>query len=190
MLATKYVVRVAMMSALLTSLKFALSFIPNVEAVTLLIFVFASVYGAAYTVPAVLIFCAVEIALYGMGSWVALYFVFWPLLAVLASVLLKTRKIYIAAMLAACSGVFFGVLSACSDTLFCVANLNDAQLASYWVAYYLRGLYFDAVHVVSNTALAVFLFKPLCAVAERTYPEKYRSAPRFGGRTQKDGGGL
>ena len=75
-LAAEYVVKVAVMSALLTALKFALSFIPNVEVVTLLIMVYAAVFGAAYALPAVLVFCAVEVAIYGAGSWVVLYFSF------------------------------------------------------------------------------------------------------------------
>ena len=83
-LAAAYVARVAVMSAMLTALKFALSFVPNVEVVTLLVMVYAAAFGAAYALPATVIFCAVETAIYGAGSWVVLYFVYWPLLALLS----------------------------------------------------------------------------------------------------------
>lgn len=118
-LAAEYVVKVAVMAALLTALKFALSFIPNVEVVTLLITVYAAVFGAAYVFPAVLVFCAVEVAIYGVGSWVILYFVYWPLLAALSCLILsRKRSAIVAAVTAAVMSAFFGVLSACCDTLY------------------------------------------------------------------------
>ncbi|MDE6059872.1 MAG: hypothetical protein K2G31_00135, partial [Clostridia bacterium] len=82
-----YVARVAAMAAMLTAFKFALSFVPNIEVVTLLILVYGSAMGIAYALPATLIFCSIEVAIYGAGSWVLLYFIYWPLLALLAGLL-------------------------------------------------------------------------------------------------------
>lgn len=180
-LATRYVVRVAIMSAMLTALKFAFSFVPNVEVVTLLILVYAAAFGLAYALPATSIFCAVEVALYGAGSWVLLYFVYWNLLAVTASVLLKRRNLILAVVIAAVGSELFGVLSACCDTLFCVANLTGGELGLYWVAYYLRGVYFDVVHIVSNIIVVGLLFRPLVSVCARTAPDAYsaRSAGSY-----------
>ena len=167
-LAAEYVVKVAVMAALLTALKFALSFIPNVEVVTLLITVYAAVFGAAYVFPAVLVFCAVEVAIYGVGSWVILYFVYWPLLAALACLILsRKRSAIVAAVTAAVMSVFFGVLSACCDTLYVAVGFPGLDLGAYWVAYYVRGLTFDLVHIASNLAVVGALFKPLVAAGER-----------------------
>ncbi len=167
-LAAEYVVKVAVMSALLTALKFALSFIPNVEVVTLLIMVYAAVFGAAYALPAVLVFCAVEVAVYGAGSWVVLYFLYWPLLAVVSCLIFARRRSVIAAVLtAAVMSVLFGVLSACCDTLFVAAGFSGLDLAAYWTAYYVRGLYFDLVHIASNFIVVAVLFVPLCAAGDR-----------------------
>lgn len=166
-LTAAYVVKTAVMAALLTSLKLALSFIPNVEIVTLLILVYAAVFGAMYTLPAVLIFCCVEIAIYGVASWVLLYFIYWPLLAFGACIILKKRKTWKAAVYAALMSAFFGLLSACCDTLVTAAGFSDVDLGDYFVAYYIRGLYFDLVHCVSNFAIAAVLFSPLCLAAER-----------------------
>lgn len=168
--ATVYVVRVAIMAAMLTVLKLALSFVPNVEVVTLLILVYGAAMGAAYAVPATLVFCAVEVALYGAGSWVLLYFIYWPLLAVAASILLKGRRVWLAAVLAAFGGVLFGVLSACCDTLFCVTSLAPAHLGDYWVAYYLKGLYFDLAHIASGVLTVCLLYLPLVSVLRRLAP--------------------
>lgn len=166
-LTAAYVVKVAVMAAMLTALKFALSAIPNVEVVTLLILVYATAFGAAYTLPAVLVFCGVEVALYGVASWVVLYFVYWPLLAALACLSLRKRNLVVAVVLAVFMSVFFGVLSACADTLVSAAGLARTQLGNYWVAYYVRGLYFDIVHTVSNFAVVGVLYLPMCYAAER-----------------------
>lgn len=167
-LAAEYVVKVAVMSAMLTALKFALSFIPNVEVVTLLIMVYAAVFGAVYTLPAVCVFCAVEVAIYGFGSWVLLYFVYWPALALLCCALFRRRhSLLVAVVAAAVMSALFGVLSACTDTLFVAVGFPGPELGAYWVAYYVRGLYFDLVHVVSNFCVVGLLFLPLCAAGDR-----------------------
>lgn len=173
-LTAAYVVKTAVMAALLTSLKLALSFIPNVEVVTLLILVYAAVFGAAYALPAVLVFCCVEISIYGVASWVLLYFIYWPLLAFGACIILKRRKTWKAVLYAVAMSAFFGVLSACCDTLVTAAGFPDVNLAQYFAAYYVRGLYFDLVHCVSNLAVVAALFAPLCFAAERV---KRASAP-------------
>lgn len=173
MLATTYIVRVAFMSALLTALKFALSFVPNVEVVTLLILVYGACFSLAYALPATLIFCAVEVAIYGVGSWVLLYFVYWPLLALFASLFLKGGRLPLALIFAVLGSELFGVLSACCDTLFCVSYFVGDQGAKYWVAYYLRGVVFDIIHMVSNFVVVLVLYKPLTLVCKKFAPQNY-----------------
>lgn len=171
-LAAEYVVKVAVMAAMLTALKFALSFIPNVEVVTLLVMVYAAVFGAAYTLPAVFVFCSVEMAIYGVGSWVLLYYVYWPLLAAVSCALFRIKtgvgaRAVVAAVAAAVMSVLFGVLSACCDTLVVAVGFPGLDLAAYWTAYYLRGTVFDLVHTVSNFCVVGLLFTPLCSVGNR-----------------------
>ncbi len=169
-LATLFVVRVAFMSALLTALKFALSFVPNVEIVTLLILVYGSCFGIAYALPATLIFCAVEVAIYGVGSWTILYFIYWPLLALFSSLFLKGRRAWLALIFAIVGSALFGVLSAVSDTLLALPNLREQDVTKYFVAYYLRGLTFDGIHIGSNVAVVLLLYKPLCIACSRLMP--------------------
>lgn len=165
-----YIARVAAMAAMLTAFKFALSFVPNVEVVTLLILAYGSAMGLAYALPASLIFCALEVAIYGFGSWTLLYFVYWPLLALLAGLTLRGRRVWLAVIIAAFGGVLFGVLSACCDTLFCLSGLSPVHIGKYWVAYYLRGLYFDLSHIISGAVTVVVLYVPLVAVLKRISP--------------------
>ena len=171
--ATVYIVRIAIMAAMLTAFKFALSFIPNVEIVTLMICVYGSAMGIAYALPATLIFCTVEMAIYGVGSWVLLYYVYWTLLAVVSSFLLKGKRTPLAVVIGIFGSIIFGVLSACCDTLFCVASLAPARLGDYFVAYYIRGLYFDIVHIISNAVILSVLYAPLVAVTKRFAPTVY-----------------
>lgn len=165
-----YVTRVAVMAAMLTALKFALSFVPNVEVVTLMIIVYGSAMGLVYALPAVIVFCTVEVAIYGVGSWVLLYFVHWTLLAVAASVLLRGRRVWLAVILGVVASMLFGVLSACCDTLFCASSLAPSRLGDYWVAYYLKGIYFDVAHVISSAVTVTVLYVPLVAVMRKIAP--------------------
>ncbi|MCM1306317.1 MAG: hypothetical protein NC037_04935 [Bacteroides sp.] len=174
--ATVYIVRIAFMAAMLTAFKFALSFIPNVEVVTLMICVYGSAMGIAYALPATLVFCTVEIAIYGVGSWVLLYYVYWTLLAVVSSLFLKGGRAPLAIAIGVVGSVAFGVLSACCDTLFCVASLAPARLGDYLIAYYIRGLYFDVVHTISNAVILSVLYVPLVTVTKRVAPTLYARA--------------
>lgn len=169
-IATVYIVRVAFMASMLTVAKFALSFVPNVEVVTLLICVYGSAMGISYALPATLVFCAVEVALYGVGSWVLLYFLYFSLLAVLSGVFLKGGRAFVAILFGTVGSALFGVLSACCDTLFCVGNLAPDYLGQYFVAYYVRGLYFDVVHIISNAVIMACAYLPLVRVARRLAP--------------------
>ncbi len=162
-----FVARVAVMSGMLTVLKFALSFVPNVEVVTLLVLVFASAFGLLYALPATIIFCLVDMAIYGIGSWVVLYFVYWPLLAIVGALCLKKGNLIIAVIIAVVGSMLFGVLSACADTIFAVGFVPAEKLGAYFVAYYLRGLYFDLIHTVSNGIVVLALFAPLNNVCNK-----------------------
>lgn len=169
--AAQYIARIAALAALLTVGKLALSFIPNVEVVTLLITVYGSALGICYALPSALIFCFVEMAIYGLGSWVPLYFVYWSLLAALSSLLLKGKRLFVAVAIGAAGSVLFGVLSACADTVFVASSIAPSRLGAYFVAYYIRGLYFDIVHVASSAITIAILYLPLVAALKKAAPD-------------------
>lgn len=157
---TLYIVRIAVLAAMLTAGKLALSFIPNVEIVTLLVIVYGSALGIGYALPATLIFCAVEMALYGVGSWNILYFVYWPLLGAVTS-FLRGKKLPLAIALGVVGSVLFGVLDAGIYTLLIAGNLAPIELGKYFAVYYLRGVAFDITHVISSAATVGILYHPL-----------------------------
>lgn len=170
-LTARYVTQVAVMAGLITALKFALSFLPNVELITLLIAVFSTVWGLKYSLPATVVFCLVEMAIYGVGSWLLLYFIYWPLLAVIFYYALRNKKTPVAMGISVPIGlvmtVLFGVFSACTDTLFVMGAVSKDMLGTYFVSYYLKGLWFDIIHVISVLISLLVLYIPLVKVCER-----------------------
>lgn len=171
MLTAGYVTQVAVMAGMLTALKFALSFLPNVEVITLLIAVFSTVWGVKYSAPATVVFCLVEMAIYGIAGWVILYFVYWPTLAVVFHFALhkKTgwKALAIATGIGVLFSVLFGVLSASVETTLVLGNVPADKLGTFFLSYYVKGLWFDLVHTVSVLASVVVLYLPLTAVGQK-----------------------
>lgn len=174
-LATIFVARVALIAALLTVGKMAFAAIPNVEVVTVLIIVYGATLGLPYALTATLIFCTVEMAIWPPHTWVVLYYIYWPALAIVSSFTLRRSNVFKTTVFAVIIAVFgsfiFGLLSACVDTLFCVGNLTPTGLGEYWVWYYLRGVYFDVVHMISNGIIVGVLFAPLTLLVRRLAPD-------------------
>ena len=174
-LATIFVARVAILAALLTVGKMAFAAVPNVEVVTILVMVYGATLGLPYALTAALIFCTVEMAIWPPHTWVVMYYIYWPVLAVLSSLLLRRRNVFKATVVAVIVAViyaeFLGVLSSCVDTLFCVGRLTPADLRIYWLAYYLRGVYYDVVHMISNAIIVAVLFAPLVLLVRRLAPD-------------------
>ena len=158
----KYLCYVAVMAATLTVGKLALSFIPNVEVVTLLIICYAAVFGRRYAIFATMIFCTVETAIYGFGTWVLLYFIYWNSLAVVSSLSLIKPKLYVAVIIAVLFTAFFGVLSTAIDVTFAgIYGVPTSDLGKLFGAYYVKGVWFYVTHVVSNLLIVSALFVPL-----------------------------
>ena len=170
-LTARYVTQVAVMAGLITALKFALSFLPNVEVITVLIAVFSTVWGLKYSLPATLIFCTVEMAIYGVGSWVPLYYIYWPILSVVFHFALRGKRTPVAMGIALPIGILFsalfGVLSASMETLFVVGVVSPDMLGTFFVSYYLKGLWFDIVHIVSVAVSILVLYIPLVKISEK-----------------------
>ena len=196
-LATIFVARVAIIAALLTVGKMAFAAIPNVEVVTVLIIVYGATLGLPYALAATLIFCTVEMAIWPPHTWVLLYYIYWPALALVSSLVLRRMKVGKATVLAVIIAVFgsflFGLLSACVDTVFCVMDLTGPQLAQKWLAYYLRGIYFDVVHMISNAIIVAVLFAPLVLLVRGIAPDacsvvsgKFKKLSKLAGEYTRD----
>ena len=156
---------VGVMAATLEAVKLALSALPNIELVSVLLALYSYVFGLSGVLAAV-IFVAAEVLVWGLNTWVIAYLIYWPAFALVF--LLISKKIsnrFALAGIATLMTFFFGVLT----------SLVDIGLFSgYWdrffdrfLIYYLRGVWFYVVHIVSNVVVFLTLFKPLEALFKK-----------------------
>jgi hypothetical protein len=110
-------------------------------------------------------------AIYGIGSWVPLYYIYWPMLAVVFHFALRKKKTPVAMGIAVPIGlvfsVLFGVLSASTETLFVIGAVNPDMLGTFFVSYYLKGLWFDIVHTISVVVSILVLYIPLVKMCQK-----------------------
>lgn len=158
--AAKKIALVGIAAATIECGKLALSFLPNVEVVTLLTALYGYVFGL-YGVLASVIFVCIEPLIWGVNTWIVLYFVYWPLVSIVFLVFgkigLKNR--WLLASAAVFLTAFFGLLSALIDVgLF--SGYFDNFLYRFSI-YYLRGIPFYIAQIVTNAVLFPLLFEPL-----------------------------
>ena len=148
----------SLIAALMFAGKEALSGIPNVHPVALLILVCTAVYGwkALYSV---FVFVLLETAVYGIGMWTLMYAYVWPLLVCGGMLLRKDGTPLMYALLAAFHGLAFGALT--SIPYVFIVGLK-AEIA-WWAA----GVPYDLIHCASNFVIVLLLFEPLRRLLER-----------------------
>ena len=156
---------VGIAAATIECAKLALSFLPNVEVVTLLVALFGYVFGWL-GVCAAFVFVCIEPLIYGFNTWVILYFLYWPALAILFMMLKKigVKGRIPLSLVAVGSTVLFGMLSSFIDTVFYL-GINEAFFRNL-VLYYARGVVFYIVQITSNAVLFPLLFKFLAQKLE------------------------
>lgn len=148
------IVLIGLLSAATTAGKLALSFLPNIEIVTLFFIIFATTLGLKRSLMIAVVFVTTEILLYGFSTWVIGYYLVWPLLVLILSTLgKKVRSEYSYATIGALFGFFYGMLFAITESFF--------YGPAYGFAYWINGLAFDLVHGASNFIIILLLFKPL-----------------------------
>jgi len=161
MKSAKSIATIAIMSATLSAGKLAMSVLPNIEPVTILIALYASVFGFAYVLPATLVFIILDVFIYGLNTWVLSYFIYWPLVAIVFAIVNKKQKGVIAnTVTAVLLTLSFGVLTSLVDI-----GLFMGAFDNFWYRFgimYLRGIPFFALHLVSNFALFLLCYRPLC----------------------------
>ena len=126
-----------LMGALLVVSKQAMSGLPNIEPVTLLIILFALELPRE-TPGAITVFILLQGVLYGFGLWWAMYLYIWYLLALLFS---------------GAYGLCFGGL--------CAAVYLFAKTPAFALSWWLSGLPYDAMHGAGNFAIMLLLYRPL-----------------------------
>lgn len=149
-----------MLAAVIEVSKLALSYLPNVELVTFWIIMFTLYFGPR-TVYSVLVFVLIEICIYGISTWVIMYFYIWPLLVLIVYLTRKADSIWFYSILSGFFGLFYGAVCAIP---YIFIGAMDGGIGSglllafnWWVA----GLRFDIVHGIANFALMLVLYTPV-----------------------------
>lgn len=151
--ASRRVVLCALLAAIMAALQAAMSFLPNIEPVSLLVLVYSLTFGRdvfyiIYT------FVFVEGLIYGFSMWWFTYLYIWPLwaLAVMTLGKNKERSPMLWAVASGAFGLSFGALDA-------LPYLAGGPAAAF--ARWLSGIPFDLLHCGGNFFLALILEKPL-----------------------------
>ena len=149
-----------MLGALTFGLKVAMSYLPNIEPVSLLVMIFAVVFGKKCLYP-IYLYVLMEILLYGIGTWNMNYLYVWAVLAFAAWLLRDMESPWGWALLSGVFGLSFGLL--CAPVDFLLGDLGF--VVSKWIS----GIPFDVAHCAGNFVIALLLFKPLRKLTEKLY---------------------
>lgn len=159
----KRVALIAVSTALIECGKLALAVIPNVEVVTLLCALLGYAFGL-YGVISVYLFVVIEPLIWGFGTWLISYLIYWPLVAVIFMLFgIKNIKNRIIVTFTACVlTALFGVLTSLVDI-----GLFSGKFDNFWTRfaiYYSRGAVFYIVQIACNLVLFATAFTPLSRI--------------------------
>ena len=155
----------SILGAMTFSAKYVMSFLPNVEPSSLMIMLFAVVFGKKWVYPTYL-YVAMEILFYGINLWSINYLYIWAILAMAAYSLRNMRSALGWAMVSGIFGLFFGVLCGIVDVF-----IGGFQ---YAVTKRISGIPFDISHCVGNFFIALVMFNPLRKLLEQQYEKMMR----------------
>lgn len=148
------------LGALTFAAKYVMSFLPNIEPVSLCVMLFAVVFGKKWVYP-VYLYVAMEILFYGISLWNINYLYIWAVLAVAAYLLRQMRHPLGWALVSGTFGLLFGALCGIVDVF--IGGFGYA--VTKWVS----GIPFDILHCAGNFVIALMLFVPLRNLLEKLY---------------------
>ena len=149
------------LTALLFMGQVIMSFLPNLEIVSLLIILYTIFFGKK-VFWMIYGFVFLEGFLYGFGMWWFQYLYIWSILAVVVLLLRNNTSALFWSIISGFFGLSFGAL--CTRPYLITGG--PAAAFSYWVS----GLGFDLTHCIGNVVLCLVLFKPLYALLQKAFP--------------------
>lgn len=153
------------LGALTFAAKYVMSALPNIEPVSLMVMLFAVIFGWKALYP-VYLYVVLEILVYGLGLWNINYLYIWAILLVAARLLRNMEHPLAWAMLSGGFGLAFGALCGIVD----VVLFGLEYAATKWVS----GIYFDLLHCAGNFVIALLLFAPLRRLLTKLYDQMKR----------------
>ena len=155
--AVKYTALVGMMAATVECAKLALAVLPNIEAVSLLIALYSYVFGWAGVVAA-LVFVCIEPLVWGFGTLIVSYFIYWPLLALvfLAHGKIDLKNRFAVTGIVVFMTFLFGIITSLADVGLFSGSFD--RFFYRFAVYYARGVLFYALHIGSNFLIFLLAF--------------------------------
>ena len=159
-ISVREVVLFGVLGALTFAAKYAMSFLPNIEPVSLMVMLFVVVFGRKWVYP-VYLYIAMEILFYGISLWNINYLYIWAVLALAAGCMKKMQHPLGWANLSGAFGLLFGARCGIVDIF--IGGFGYA--AAKWVS----GIPFDIAHCAGNFVIALLLFVPMRRLLEKLY---------------------
>ena len=153
------------LGALTFAAKYAMSFLPNIEPVSLMVMLFAVIFGVKALFP-IYLYVLLEVLFYGLGLWNINYLYIWAVLALAAYLLRNMESPLGWAVLSGVFGLLFGALCA----------IVDIFIGGYGYALgkWISGIPFDIAHCAGNFVIALLLFSPLRKLLTTLYARMAR----------------
>lgn len=148
------------LGALTFGAKVAMSALPNIEPVSLMVMLFAVVFGWKGLYP-VYLYVAMEVLLYGINLWNINYLYIWTILFIIAVFVRGLKHPIWWALIAGIFGMAFGLL--CSPVYMAIGGFD------YAIRWWLSGIAFDIPHAIGNFVIALVLFVPLRKLLTKLY---------------------
>lgn len=150
---TKEICLYGLLGALMFALKLAMSALPNIEPVSLLLISFTVTLGIKAIYP-LSVYIILEMLIYGFGFWSIGYLYIWPVLVIVTLLIKKMIKnSFLWSVISGLFGLFFGALYI---PLYIISG-GFTFAITWWIS----GLHYDFIHCVSNFILCLILFKPI-----------------------------
>lgn len=167
---------IAILSATLTAGKMALSFIANVEVVTLLLTVYALTLPRSRVLIATVTFIMTDMLIWGAHIWVIMYLIHWPALVLCVSFLKGKYAPLFAIVIAVLLTGLFGVQTTVLEVLM-LSNFQGIGFTKSFLLRYGTGIPYFITHIVSNACILSVLTYPLYRLM-RSLSRQYFAVPR------------
>lgn len=149
---TRDLVTMALLTALMFVGQVGMSFLPNIEVVSLLVIVYTQVYKKKVFFI-IYAFAILEGLAWGFGVWWFGYLYIWSILAIIVLLIGKQTSAIFWSIVSGAFGLIYGFLYAIP---YFIAG-GWAAGFSYWIA----GIPFDIAHCVGNVVVALVLYRPI-----------------------------
>ncbi len=159
------IVLFGILGAMTFAAKWVMSGLPNIEPVSLMVMLFAVVFGKKGIYP-IAVYVAMEILVFGLGVWNIYYLYIWLILACGAFLMRKCTSPLVWAMLSGGFGLLFGAFCGIVDIF--IGGFGYA--AAKWTS----GILFDVAHCAGNFVIALLLFVPMRRLLESLYARMHR----------------